>query len=480
MSLFAELQRTTQALAAQSQGVYTAGRNLANVNNPAYARQRVVLGDRGVVQTTLGAQSLGLEALALQNIRDALLDAQVLRETSSLTSLEQQADAFFKAQLALGQQIDSQDEASFIEGVTSSTSQGIGAALENFFSAFSSLAANPRSTADRQVLFQRAATLASSLNTADNRLLNVQNDITTQVGADVTKINQLLETISNLNEQIGRFEAGAPGTALDLRDQRQARLEELSQYISIDVENIPDSVGQIRILARDAADNPVVLLDSAKPFTEVTFDGTNLIGGRPATALSLSGGRVHGALAARDGVIAGLRTSLDQLAAQLVSAVNAAYNPDGAVNPDGTPRNFFDAAGTDASSIALDPALTVDNIRASLDEVGAPGGNEIALAVADLATNAFTSPPAQFNGTFGSFYRGIVATIGNAASNAESLVQDQTTLRRAILERRDSVSGVSIDEEISDLTRYQRAFEASARMMRIIDEMLNVVVNGLG
>lgn len=471
--LFAELQRTTQALNAQSQGVYTAGRNMANVNNPAYARQRVVLGDKGVAQTPLGAQSLGIEAIALQNIRDALLDAQVLRETSSMTAIEQQADAFYKAQLALGQQINSQDGASFIEGATNSTAQGIGEALENFFNAFSSLASSPRSAAERQVLYQRAATLINGLNTADGRMAALQNDISAQTTTDVTKVNQLLGMIKNLNEQIGRFEVGNPGSALDLRDQRQARLEELSQYIGIEVENVADSAGQIRILARDPADNPVVLLDSSREFSDVTFDGTNISGGRPSTVLALTGGRIHGGLAARDGTIADLRTHLDQLAAQLVTAVNSTYNPGG------TLTNFFDPAGTTAATIAFDASLTQENVRTS--STGDPGANDIALAVAELATTSFsTGAGAQFNGTFGSFYRGIVATIGNETSNAQSLLADQTTLRRAILDRRDSVSGVSLDEEISDLTKYQRAFEASARMMRAIDEMLDVIVNKLG
>jgi flagellar hook-associated protein 1 len=470
--LFAELQRTTQALNAQSQGVYTAGRNLANVNNPAYARQRVVLGDRGTVQTPLGAQSLGLEALALQNIRDGLLDTQVIRETASLHSVEMQADAFAKAQLALGQQVQSQDS-SFIEGATNSTAQGLGEALDNFFNAFSSLASSPRSAAERQVLYQRAATLINGLNTADGRLDALQGDLTSQVGVDVNRVNELLSTLRNLNEQIGRFEVGQPGSALDLRDQRQARLEELSTYLNIEVETVPEANGQIRILARDAADNPITLLDSAKAFSDLTFDGTNISGGRPATVLALSGGRLHGNLAARDGIVADLRTGLDQLSAQLVTAVNTTYNPGGAAT------DFFDATGTTAATIAFDSTLTQENIRTTA--TADAGANEIALAIAGLATTTFsTGAGAQFNGTFGAHYRGIVSTIGNATSSAQGRLEDQTILHRAIMGRRESVSGVSIDEEITDLTKYQRAFEASARMMRVIDELLEIVVNRLG
>ena len=127
----------------------------------------------------------------------------------------------------------------------------------------------------------------------------------------------------------------------------------------------------------------------------------------------------------------------------------------------------------------FDSTLTQDNIRTTTS--ADPGANDIALAVAGLSTTTFaTGAGAQFNGTFGSYYRGTVATIANATSNAESLLEDQTALQRAILGRRDSVSGVSLDEEMADLTKYQRAFQASARMMRAIDEMLDTVVNRLG
>jgi flagellar hook-associated protein 1 FlgK len=265
----------------------------------------------------------------------------------------------------------------------------------------------------------------------------------------------------------------SPGSALDLRDQRQARLEELSQYLAIDVENVPDSAGQIRVLARDAADNPVVLLDSGKDFPPVTFDGTEVSAGNPATVLALAGGTIHGNLTARDGTIVDVRTGLDRLAAQLVSSVNAAYNP-GAASTD-----FFAAAGTTAATLALDSTVSIDSIRATATTEA--GANEIALAVADLATTSFsTGTGALFNGTFGAHYRSVVATIGNAAHHTQNLLEDQTTLQHAIMQRRDSVSGVSIDEEIADLTRFQRAFEASARMMRALDEMLDVVVNQLG
>jgi len=471
--LFSELHRTSQALAAQSQGVFVSGKNMANVNNAAYARQRVILGDRGVVQTVLGPQSLGVEALGLQQVRDKLLDSQILRETALMTSLEVQSDALFKAEAALGQNIDRSSDSTYIEGAdTSGASRGIGEALDNLFNAFNGLAATPRSESQRQALFQQAQTLVDRFNVVDGRLDSIQSDLTDQISADADTVNAILLTISDLNRQIGQYEVGNPGSALDLRDQRQAKLEELSKFLDFRTQDVPGSSSQIQILSRDAGGADVVLLDGANPPTGVTFTGTGFTGGNPPVALSLRGGRLQGALTARDGAVADLRTSLDALAQQLVTSFNTAYNPGGAYS------NFFDPAGTTAATIALDASLSSANIRSTV--TADPGANDIALAVYGLSESAFaTGGGDAIDGTFGSYYRGVVSDLANATASAESRYDDQSTLQRLMVERRDSVSGVSIDEEMTNLIKYQRAFDASARVMRMIDEMLETVVNRL-
>jgi flagellar hook-associated protein 1 len=471
--LFSELHRTSQALAAQSQGVFVSGKNMANVNNAAYARQRVILGDRGVVQTPLGPQSLGVEALGLQQVRDKLLDSQILRETALMTSLEVQSDAFFKAESALGQNIDRSGDSTYIEGAdTSGSSRGIGESLDNLFNAFNGLAATPRSQSQRQALYQQAQTLVDRFNVVDSRLGAIQGDLTEQMSADAGTVNAILVTIADLNRQIGQYEVGEPGSALDLRDQRQAKLEELSKFVDFRTQAVPGSTSQVQILARDTVGADVVLLDGARPPTGLTFTGTGFTGGNPPVALTLGGGRLQGALTARDGAITNLRTSLDSMAAQIVTSFNAAYNPGGAST------NFFDPAGTTAATIALDASLSSTNVRATAS--ADPGANDIALAVYGLASTAFTTGGGDsIDGTFGSYYRSVVSDLANATASAESRYDDQSTLQRLMMERRDSVSGVSIDEEMTNLIRYQRAFDASARVMRIIDEMLETVVRGL-
>src|SRR4051812_13922561 len=131
--LYAALNNAVSALSAHSRAVETAGKNLANVNNATYARQRVIYGDRGTVWTPEGAQSLGLEALGVEQLRSSLLDRQVMREISLKASFEAEQQGYQRAQAGLGQGIDRTESAG---SATGSAAKGLGPAIDEFFNGF--------------------------------------------------------------------------------------------------------------------------------------------------------------------------------------------------------------------------------------------------------------------------------------------------------------------------------------------------------
>ncbi len=467
--LFSTLNNTVKALNAHSRALETSGKNLANVNNTSYARQRVIYGDRGTVVTSTGAESLGLEALGVEQMRDSLLDRQVMREISLTSSFQAEQAAYQRAQAGLGQSIS----ATNASDTSSSSSNGLGAAMDQLFNSFQSLAASPTDVGVRQSLLQNATLLTDRFQLADSRLGQVQSDLDAQVGTDVSKVNTLLKAIADLNGQIGRFEINAPGTAVDLRDQRQARLEELAAKLPVELHNATD--GQVQVVAKDGAGNDVVLVDLANVQGTVAFDGTQITAGSPATPLALSSGSIKGSLTARDGAVQSLRSNLDLLARQLVTSVNAAYNPTG------TTGDFFKATGTTAGSISLDPSVTATSLKAS--DRGAAGDNTIALAISALATRTFSTsgtPPDSVDGTLGNFYSNSVSNLGQALLGANARVDDQSNIEKLVRSQRDGVSGVSLDEEMADLMKYQRSFQASSRVFSVVDQLLDQVVNNLG
>jgi flagellar hook-associated protein 1 FlgK len=467
--LFTTLHGSVKALAAHGRAIETAGRNLANVNNPAYARQRVQYGDRGTVITADGAQSLGLEALAVQQLRDELLDRQVAREGALQAMFTAEQRALARAEAGLGQNVD-RSQAATAAGSNASTG-GLAGALDDFFNAFQGLAARPTDAGERQSLLQKAAILVDRFSLTDRRLAQAQADIDTQVGEDVAEANRLLATVADLNAQIGRIEIGKPGAAIDLRDQRQARLEELSRLLPVEVRDTTD--GQVDLLLRDGTGAEVPLVQLATVTGPLAFDGTGVTGGAPATALDLASGSIRGALRARDGAIQGLRSDLDLLARQMVVAVNGAYNPAAAPGAD-----FFDPAGLAAGTVRLAAGLTPAALRAG---TGAAGDNSVALAVAAVAGRRFSVAGGDIiEGSLGEHYARAVSDLGQALASAEARADDQENIERLVRTQRDSVSGVSLDEELADLVRYQRAFQASSRVFSMVDELLDTVVNRLG
>ena len=470
--LFGSLNASVSALAAHSRAVETAGKNLANVNNPAYARQRVIYGDRGTVVTPDGAQSLGLEVLGIEQLRDSLLDRQVVREAARTSYYEAQQNGYQRAQAALGQDVASASSSS-----STSSDTGVAAALDGLFNSFHSFAANPTDTGQRQSLLQSAGILTDRLQLADSRLSQVQDDLDSQVSSDVDSANQLLQTIADINDQISRFEINRPGSAVDLRDQRELALEKLATKIPITTSEI--SNGKVLVSGVDGSNNPIPLVSTAGVEGSLAFDSSTnpptISGGASATVLSLNSGSIQGSISARTDAIQTLRDQLDLLAEQLVTSINDIYNPTG------TTGDFFDASGTTAGTIKLASGLTPLNLKAS--DGGAAGDNTVALGIAQLASRKFSTsgtPADLIEGSFGTFFSGAVSGLGQAVAGATARVNDQSRIEQLVRSQRDAVSGVSLDEEMADLMKYQRAFQASSRVFQTIDDLLEVVVNELG
>ena len=466
--LYASFNSTVKALGAHSRALETAGKNLANVDNPGYARQRVLYGDRGSVLTPTGAQSLGLEALGIQQMRDRLLDRQVLREISTGAAFSAEQTGYQRAQAGLGQSIDRTQNA----GDATVTGKGVAGAIDGFFNAFQGFAANPTGVGERQVLMQQVLILGDRVRQTDGRLAQTQSDLNAVIATNVADANRLLTTIAELNGQIGRFEVILPNSAVDLRDQRQAKLEELAAILPIEVRD--QAGGQVQVVVKDGGGADVPLVDLAVVQGTIAFTGTTLTGGTPVTVLALASGAIKGALNARDGAVQTLRDQLDLLSGQLVTSVNAAYNP-----PPGTGADFFNPAGLAAATFSIATGLTAAGLRSGVS--AAAGDNSIAVAVAALANRKFATGSGDLiDGTFGNFFSTSVSNLGQALSGANSRADDQSNISRLVRSQRDALSAVSLDEELADLMKFQRAFQASSRVFSVIDTLLDNVVNRLG
>ena len=472
LGLFGTLSLANRSLQTQRNGTEVAGHNLANVNTKGYSRQRVGIETSLTVPSDMGPQGTGADAVGIYQLRDALIDRQIVNETSVRGAYESRQRALQFGQAALGQQIDRQ--ATGAEGAAAASGvggqHGIAEDMSALFSAMQSLSTSPTSVSERQVLVIKAQSLATQFNQVSTRLDTLRTSLSDSLASDVEQANIALADIAKLNEQIVAAELGTTGKANDLRDIRQTRIEDLAKLVRI--ETTANSNGSV-----DIAVDGVALVSG--PNLDDTLETYDAGGGQflvrtatGGTALNITGGSMQGTIDARDTDLLAMQTQIDTLAGTLISEVNAVHA--GGFGLTGTTgEDFF--TGTDASDIAMNAALvnSPSMIQAS-GVAGAVGDNSVMVQMAQLADKAHAG---LTNQTFLESYSQSVAALGQALNGTNTQLANQQIVESMLLRQRDAVSGVSLDEEMTDLIKFQRGFEASAKLITTIDEMLETVLN---
>ena len=460
-----------RSLQTQRQGIEIAGHNLANVNNPAYSRQRLKIETSISIPSPAGPQGTGADAVSITQLRDNLLDRQVTSEAGITGFLELQQRALEYAQAGLGQQIDRQ--ASGAEGSAAASGvagqHGIAESMSDLFNAFQSASASPTSLAERQILLMKAGNLANKFVQVDGRLANLAGSLNDGIRNEVVKANELMSQIAKIDGDILNTETSYLGVANDLRDTRQQKLEELSKLVKFDASTdangtlIIDVNGQTLVSGSQILDTLQAYdAGSGRILTRTTTG---------STPLNLTGGSIQGAIDVRDGAVNSLRSSLNTLAATLIADVNAVHQ--GGYSMTGsTGQALF--TGTGAASMGVNSALTTAPGKVQLSGVsGAVGDNTVALRLAGLAD----TPSASLGGqTYQQSYNQLVSSMGQSLASVNDRLSDQSVVEGMLKRQRDAVSGVSLDEEMTDLMKFQRAYEASAKLVTVVDQMLEILM----
>lgn len=454
---FFGLETALRALRAHQVAVDVTNHNIANANTPGYSRQTaeiattepytVVAFNQPVQAGQLGT---GVNVAAIRRSRDALLDAQYRTELSA--SMQ-----FDGTQAALER----------VEAAFDEPSSGLSGPLSDFFAAWQTVTNNPADSAARAVLVQKSSVLAQAFNHTARQLDTIQNDLNNQVASASTEANDLGTEIAGLNRQIVLAEATGD-RANDLRDRRDLALDKLAGLVSIATNENSDSSVDVSIGAHAFVTGSNVDALTTTPTGpggawDVRFSSDSSL-------TALNGGEIRALVDARDATVPGYRARIDTIASDLITAVNnlhtMGYGLDGV-----TGRAFF--VGIDAATMAVDPAIAADPRRVgAADAPAQPGNNTIALAIAQLQQ---TMSP-----TLESAYGALVSTVGGELQSARNLADSQTSLVQLLDRRRQEVSGVSLDEEAMNLMRHQKAYEAAARMLTAMDQMLDRLINATG
>ncbi len=453
MSIFAPLTIARQALLAQQRALQVTGQNIANVNTPGYSRQSVVLTSVPPEGDAVGG---GVRAGAVLQAVDPFLEARRLASASTLAAATTSRDLLDR-----------------IQGTFPVQGAGIGNALQEFFAAANALATSPQDIGTRSDLLQKAETLASQLRASAASLASSQRDVDRQVVQTTRDANQLLATIASLNANIHAAEVGG-ATANDLRDARREALLSLAKSLDVHVVEQPDGTtnvyatsGVALVLGSDAA-----TLTTVNGASGAALDGGALAqvavqqGGAVIPLPGALGGTLGALLDVRDNTTPAVGADLDTLATTLRDAVNAVQtDPAGRDLAGNVGAAFF--AGTGAADLTV--ALTDPRGIAAARTANA-GDNTGAQALLALGDTTFA---ALGDVTLGDFFGAIQAHAGALTRTADEQATIQQTVSDTLSAQRDSVSGVSLEEEFTNLIQFQRGFQAASQLIVVSNHMLD-------
>ncbi len=452
MSLSNLLSIARSALLTQQRAIDTTGHNIANAGTEGYSRQRLRLAPAEPLVTPLGQLGRGVTAEGIERIRDQYLDATYRREKGDRSRHATTRDLLGEIEGIFGEPGDT----------------GIAGSLDRLWDSFSDLANDPTGQTPRELVRQAGADLARRFQDADRRIGEVRASVAERMQARVAEVNEITRQIAELNGRIRSVSAGLR-EAPDVEDERDRLVDRLSSLTGVRVLPRPD--GTIGVVAGDA-----LLVDAGQQTTlEVRALGNGRYGiavaGSPGL-LDPEGGELGALVELSTTTLPALRSELDLVASGIVREVNALHRA-GRNLTGATGIDFFDPTGLTAAGMALSRAVSRSTDDIAAGQSGGAGDNATALAIAELRTSGVASWGGQ---TLASSYQRLVARLGVLVRDADTKATGQEAVVDHVDRLRESVSGVSVDEELTHLIAQQNAFAAAARLVTVADEMMQSVI----
>jgi flagellar hook-associated protein 1 len=448
-SLLSTMFLATGAMAADQGALEATTNNAANVNTPGYSREVPILQENPPVIVGNLSFGTGVSLAKIESVRDPILQLRIQQETGQQGQLNSFTGALSQTQTLF-----------------TAAASDIGSEISNLFSSISQLSTNPSSIALRQGVLTAASNLTSTFNNTASNLSVQRSNLDLNVVQSVQQVNTLTQQIAGLNGQITTLQnlGQEAGTFIDRRDVLVNQLSGL-----IDVSEIKSDSGITLTTS-----NGTALVSGTQSFSLTTQPGASGVQhvfsqGNDITS-TLSSGALGGLIQVRDQKIPALLTSLDTLASGLSTAFNSANSTGFDLNGSNGGALFTAVVGAGSAAdigVAItDPAL----IAASSDGSAGSNGNLANLSAIQNQTIIAGATPTTY-------YGNIVFSVGNDVSNGTAELQSSKLVLQQLQDQRGSISGVSLDEEAANMTRYQQAYDAAAHIVTTVNQMLETVIN---
>lgn len=460
-SLISSLYTGASGIFVNQTAIQVTGNNIANVNTAGYSRQSADISSASPLEQGGLLYGSGSTVATIDRAGDAFITKQLVAQSATYGEYEAASTP-----LADIEQILAIDDSS------------LAGAIDGFFDAWEELSTNPSGTTERQQVLQAAEDLAAHCRQIDQQLVEVVDGINTTIETAIPSLNDQLEQIADLNNRIMQAEQNG-GEANTLRDQRDLLVQQVSETCG--AATYADDNGMVCLQLGTGL--PLVTGKVAATFSVTQIDGRaqiTLTSGNANFSLDANTfeGKLKGLLATRDQAIPELQDAIDQLTYEIVSAVNTLHTTGVDKNGAAGTDLFTLVAPTDPSADPWDGAAA--SIAVAFDDpalvaagtTGATGDNSLCLSLAGLRET-----PAINGATYTEEYARIAAKAGLLVNSNEQKLGASTDLLDAINVKRDSVAGVSTDEEMVRLIQYQAGYEAASNYLSIVKEMLDTLLN---
>jgi flagellar hook-associated protein 1 FlgK len=460
MSGFSTLNTAVTGLQAAQRALDVAGQNVVNANTQGYSRQRVELATAGTSSSatfhTGSAPVLsGVSIEEITRIRDSYLEAMRAAAGSKQSALTAEATTVSAAQQLLSEPTDT----------------GLQNTLDQFYSSWYDLSLTPTDDAAGAVVLQRATAVVDQLHSLTSNLSDEWSTARTALENVVAETNQATSDLATLNAQI---QAGtiSGSTVNDLMDRRDVLVRKLADLVGATAvagqdNQVSVSIGGVSVVSGTTAQE--LTLSGAADIGSATSDPPTLLWG--TTSVSVDSGSAAGYLAALRTDLPGIQSQMDDVAVALRDSVNSIHQT-GYTRAGVTGTDFF--SGSSAADLQVDPSDPADLAVAAA--AGVVDGS-IAAAIGDLSEDGAAS--AALGGSPGAseLWRQLTTSLGVQVQSLDSAVSVQDSVVAAAQDAVESSAGVNLDEEMTNMLLYQRAYQASARVVTVIDEMMSTLIN---
>ncbi|NLS45020.1 MAG: flagellar hook-associated protein FlgK [Firmicutes bacterium] len=475
-SAFLALETARRALSAHQRAMEVIGHNIANATTPGYVRREAVLEAtppyvvvQGRSSARGGAIGTGVEVVQINRIFDGFLEGRI-RESN----------------ITLGYWEGINQGLTEIENIFPEPSNvGLGEDLTRFFLAWDSLSSRPEGTPLRAALVEESRTLASHLNSITRSLRGLSSDTDIEIMSKISEINSLTEEIAAQNYEIVKITAlgNDPGDLKDKRDLAVARLSRLINIAVFETEGgaIAIQVGS-RDLVRENFAHELVYESGTLPGEPIDAKASEILWKSDSVPVNIEGGDLAARLEARNNFVPEYYGYIEEFITTICNEVNSLHKSGYGIDDPPTHDIDFYIYDFDRRILKVNPLLDPE-AGGELSRIGAastrgtPGDGQVAFKIAQLKDELVMKDGTE---SIPRFYQNFIATIGVAARNAGHMVEVHEATYRQCINSKDSVSGVFIDEELINLTRHQKVYQAASRFFTVVDEMLDTIINRTG